>query len=67
VIATGRAGEGSASGQLVEGAFDAARITDVPLAIADLHDVGQASIVIREAFEKLPNRELAEFFSLRIL
>ena len=44
----------------MESAFDAARMADMPSAVPDLHDVGQAGIIVREPGKKLPHREPAK-------
>lgn len=46
--------------------FGAARAADIAQAVAIFHDMREASVLIREAGEELPHRELAEFLFLRM-
>src|SRR5208282_695050 len=62
VITTGRARKGVAAGELVKGPLTPARLADMPQAVADFHDVSQASVIVREPGEELTDREPAEIF-----
>src|SRR4051794_22684916 len=61
MVATVRTRERAAISKLVECAFNTALSAVVPLTMANLHDVGQAGVIVREPSKEFPHCELTQF------